>query len=551
MKGKIVCMMMTLCMVTALVAGCGNSEGSTSGSGGSEAKDSSQSSDRSDGDSGANSSGASGDTQEADAGSGAAASDEDMSDINMVIISMSSIPSGLSAVEDAINDITEAKINTHVNIEMIEVGNYEQQVGLKLSSGETTDLLVTLPTGSASFSVMASQGQLMDITDLLSEYGQETLDTVGDLLNATTLNGAVYGVPTYRSMVTSTYISMRTDVLEDLGLLEKARNMTTFTEYEEILEAVKNSEKWNYLAGIVAVGDGEILAKPGTFQGVDAFADATVFDQLGDLNKLICIPTDGSTTTIENYFETEEYRAMYDKVKSWYEKGYIYKDSNTTNESGSNLVKSNAAFSSIISSEIGVEASQTSACGYDMTCVKIATQPVSTSSCQKFVWAVPSTSAEPEAAVKMMNLMYTDAQIANLLAWGIEDVNYVVKDGLACFVDGESADNAAYHTVDFLYGNQFLVYPWEGSDADLREQAMEEMNEAPVSEFLGFSCDTSELSTALSSIINTLNEYRPSVESGMASGEDFTAFLEKLQASGVSEVIAAYQEQLDAWLESR
>ena len=188
MKGKIVCMMMTLCMVTALVAGCGNSEGSTSGSGGSEAKDSSQSSDRSDGDSGANSSGASGDTQEADAGSGAAASDEDMSDINMVIISMSSIPSGLSAVEDAINDITEAKINTHVNIEMIEVGNYEQQVGLKLSSGETTDLLVTLPTGSASFSVMASQGQLMDITDLLSEYGQETLDTVGDLLNATTLN---------------------------------------------------------------------------------------------------------------------------------------------------------------------------------------------------------------------------------------------------------------------------------------------------------------------------------------------------------------------------
>lgn len=44
---------------------------------------------------------------------------------------------------------------------------------------------------------------------------------------------------TYRDLTASNFIAMRTDMLEDLELLEKAENMTTWAEYEEILEAVK------------------------------------------------------------------------------------------------------------------------------------------------------------------------------------------------------------------------------------------------------------------------------------------------------------------------
>ena len=90
----------------------------------------------------------------------------------------------------------------------------------------------------------------MDISGLLEEYGQDVLSTVGSLIESTTVDGSIYAVPTYRTLVTRAYIVMRTDVLEDLGLLEKAQNMTSFTEYEEILAAVKSSEKWSYLAGI-------------------------------------------------------------------------------------------------------------------------------------------------------------------------------------------------------------------------------------------------------------------------------------------------------------
>ena len=70
---------------------------------------------------------------------------------------------------------------------------------------------------------MVSQNQYMDISGLLEEYGQPILETAGSLMDATTVGDAIYAVPTYRNLVTSAYIIMRTDVLEDLGLLEKDR----------------------------------------------------------------------------------------------------------------------------------------------------------------------------------------------------------------------------------------------------------------------------------------------------------------------------------------
>lgn len=291
------------------------------------------------------------------------------------------------------------------------------------------------------------------------------------------------------------------------------------------------------------------MSKPGAYIGHDAFADAQVYDQLGELNKLVSIACDGSSTEVLNNFATDEYKAMYAMVKEWNEKGYIYKDSTTTKETGANLIKSNAAFSILVSGSLDVQTTQSASCGYDMTCVKVVTRPVSTADCQKFVWVVPNSATEPEAAIKMMNLMYTDSKINNLLAWGIEDVDYVVEDGIARYADGKDANTTAYHTIDFIYGNQFLIVPWEGNVANLRELAKAEMDTAPVSTFLGFSCDTSGISSELSAVINTLNEYGPSIDCGLASEDDYAAFLEKMDASGLPKIIDTYQAQLNAWME--
>ena len=135
-----------------------------------------------------------------------------------------------------------------------------------MSAGEQVDLLVTYPGGSAHFTAMATQGQLMDITDLLETYGQPILDIVGDYMGATTIDGAVMAVPINADVVADLCMNMRTDVLEDLGLLEQAEQIQCLADLEPILKAVKESDEWSYLSGLGSNGgNGGILIYGGGF----------------------------------------------------------------------------------------------------------------------------------------------------------------------------------------------------------------------------------------------------------------------------------------------
>ena len=52
-------------------------------------------------------------------------------------------PKDVQHVEDAINTITEEKINTHVNITVMDVNSYIQQIGIMMAGNEQIDLMLT------------------------------------------------------------------------------------------------------------------------------------------------------------------------------------------------------------------------------------------------------------------------------------------------------------------------------------------------------------------------------------------------------------------------
>ena len=471
---------------------------------------------------------------------------EDTADIVVVMPSMGPIPTGLQAVEDEINKLTEEQINTHVTLKMFEVGGYDQQIGLITASNEQVDLMVTMPAGPASFSAMASQNQLNDITDLLAEYAPGALEVVGELINGTQINGRTYAFTAYKGFAGAEYICMRTDVLEDLGLMDKALNMTTFTEFGEILEAVTTSEKWGHLSLVAANGHGTILPDTTVVSYSDKFEDCSFMDNLANTQGIVGVRFDGSNEVL-NVFTTEEYKNTNAIVKDWYAKGYIYKDSATTQENGQELVKSNIGFAYINYIERGSEESVDMNCNMDMTTVMVCQTPISTASLTKFAWAVPTTAVEPEAAVTFLEMLCTDEAAANLIAWGIEGVDYARdENGVAQYIEGN--ESPAFHAVAFLNPNKFLVYPWGTEAPDINDMFMQYMEEAPYSPYLGFSCDTSELVNEVTAITNVTEEFLPQILSGMADEATFQAFLDKLEASGINKVVDLYQTELDAWL---
>ena len=82
----------------------------------------------------------------------------------------------------------------------------------------------------------------MDITDVAAQYAPRPFETIGDtVLSGVTIDGKLYGIPTYRVLNANYYIIMRGDILDELGLREQAQNMKTWADYESIMSAVKDS----------------------------------------------------------------------------------------------------------------------------------------------------------------------------------------------------------------------------------------------------------------------------------------------------------------------
>lgn len=472
-----------------------------------------------------------------------AVEEEDVTEIKMMILSLGAQGEGAVAVEEKINEITESQINVHVTLDYVEPGQYSQQLNLAVAGNEDLDLVMVTPIPPAGFSALTANGALLPLNELMTEYGQETLDLLGDLTKGTTIDGQIYALPTYRDLASGAYIVMRKDMLEEAGLLEKAQNMSTWSEYEEIMTQI--SEQF----GISAIGnndaDGTIINLLNVWLDGENFSDASSFDSLGDSQKIIASDKNGK---VISYFESDKYLNMIQKVRGWYDKGLVYKDSATSDDVVDTLLKNNVYFSAVINGELGVDVIHSAASGHELIAKQITGIETGTGAIRKFGWAIPVCSKEQEAAAKFLNLMFTSPEVSNLLSWGIEGVDYVIEDGIAKFPEGMTSETVAYHTADFLYGNQFITLPWDGNPANVREIAMEEMNKNGLSSYLGFSCDTTNIANELAAIVNVTGEYMAGLNSGMLDENDYNDFITKLKAAGIDKVVAEYQLQLDQWI---
>ncbi len=451
-------------------------------------------------------------------------------------------PGDVQHIQDAINAITVPAINVEVHMHMLEVASYMQQIGLMISSGERVDLCMTA-FATASYSTMMAQKQLMDITDILEEYGQTILELDARTLPATSLDGRVYAIPAYRNSVSSTYIYMRQDVLEDLGLLEKARNMTSLAEYKEILQAVKDSEKWGYLKPTAYMEGTGFTPQGATTSGV--FAESDVYNTLGDALQFIHCDDNGKVSLL---MENEQWQEAMAFARELYNEGLMYVEVGDSGVSGSaeQLVKDDFIFSYSGVAEFGAETAKSAGAGMPLVVVELCKTQLSQSSVTSFAYAVPVSAQEPEAAVAFVNFVMGSKEINNLLTWGEEGVDYEVVDGVAQYIEGN--EMPLFHMDDYMTPNSFLVYPWKGDTADFRERAEEDFLKAPTSDLIAFSADLSEYSAEMAAVSNVLEEYKVQVNSGMASEATIQEFIDKLYDVDVQVILDAYQSQLDAWL---
>ncbi len=162
--------------------------------------------------------------------------------------------------------------------------------------------------------------------------------------------------------------------------------------------------------------------------------------------------------------------------------------------------------------------------------------------------SIARNSQNPEKAMEFMNLLYTDADVMNLIANGIEGKHYVVNDeGTISLPEGVTESN--YVFGQWQIGNNFLTHPWEGNDPNYWEQMMEHNNNAIVSPAFGFTFNPDPVKTEIAAATNVLNQFRVGLESGtLDPAKSFPEFNEKLKSAGLDKILAEKQRQYDEWV---
>ena len=87
----------------------------------------------------------------------------------------------------------------------------------------------------------------------------------------------------------------------------------------------------------------------------------------------------------------------------------------------------------------GIEQQEKLSTGQDVVFVQFGEDTVSCNSPASIGWSITRNSVSPEKSMQLLNLLYTDPEIMNLLSYGVEGVHYVkTEDGHITFPEGKN-----------------------------------------------------------------------------------------------------------------
>jgi putative aldouronate transport system substrate-binding protein len=455
----------------------------------------------------------------------------------MSFMTWTGAPADTQKVQDAINAITKDRYGIEVEFQISDSSSYKQNTTLALSGGEQVDILSTI---LSNYNSMVQQGYLMDLeeNDLLKNYGAGITEAVGtEYIDACRINGKLYGVPNNRDMAQGRgCAAIATEYLDGIGYnVDGSQEIVKISQDELNNIYAKLHEKYPDLE----------VYRP-TILSMSQFSDV---DLLGG-NAFGVLLDYAKELKVENLFTSDYYKEYCSRIYDYNQKGYIGKDSITDTTAVTELVKAGTLMSYTTGGKPGIKAQETNLCGRPMTIFQTMDDFISSSAVAQFPWAISINTVNAEASMRLLNAFYTDADLADLLSWGIEGEHYKVLDsGLISFADNVDATNSGWnHSMGWLMPNQFITHVWDGNDPDLWNTLKSFNEKAQKSAASGFSFDTTNISTELTSVQNVYDEFQKSIEYGFVDpATSIDEMNNKMVKAGLDKIIAEKQTQLDAW----
>lgn len=407
-----------------------------------------------------------------------------------------------------------------------------EQMNLALTSGEKMDIIGVFPW-VASLSGLVANGQILPIDDLLQKYGQDTLGMIGeDDWKCVTLNGQIYGVPMNKDKAQSKNFQMRKDYVEELGI--DYENIKTLDELEEVLRLVKEKKPDVYPVVSAAGSMNYTFPADDLSDGFGVIEDAT-----------------GDDTTVVNLYETKSYEEFVNRMYRWAQEGLIMPDASSNTSSIEQILGAGTGFGGFVPSKPGAVLQASREAGVDL--VQCELMPaISTTSMVAWPYSIAASSENPDKAMQVLNLMYTNADVSNAFIYGLEGKHYQYVDkehNVVDYADGITTENTGYSVFGWSWPNQQIGAIWNGDEFDIWDQLNEFNKNAIASPAKGFAWDNSNVLNEVTACQNVITQYKNGLECGMLDpAETLPKLNQELKDAGIETIIAEKQKQLDAWL---
>lgn len=442
---------------------------------------------------------------------------------------------GLPQVQAALNAITVPEIGVEVELVNFAAQATTKEYPTRITLGEQIDLMVL---NNENIKTYAQQDMLLPLNSLLASSGQQIQGIsetyASSLTDGAVLDGQIFGIRPVGEIVGQCGgLWVNPKVLEEVSFHYEPEKIYSLKELDTLFARMKKAWPNAYPLGQITNNYGFSTAT--FFLGL--FADSlTASDPAAVL-------IDGDSTRVVDLYETDAYREFLEYMRKWYLDGYIYPDSAITTASSIGLYQAGLALSIPLTGNPNMLTEDT--VGSPIVPLRLSPIREGRGGNTGIFWTIPVTSREPEAAMKFLNLMFSDERVVNLLSWGILGRDYTLNENGSV----SPLDSRTYVNPLGMYGDQRLRYEAFGAEQKAVLAAFSAKAERVLPQYAGFSFDSSQLTQELLEIEKVESQYVKLLEAGCLDLDTaYPEFIQKLYGAGLHRVIDEKQRQLDAFL---
>lgn len=440
---------------------------------------------------------------------------------------------GIPDVEAAINEISVPAIGVRIHIVPVFIGDLAADTAYAIAGGEKIDIVNVGLTNNLT--TMVSENLLLPLDDLLAERGQAAAQVTEPVSAAQKIGGITYAVSQYPYAARCSGFRYRKSMAEELGI--DMHDGMTIDELGEAGDLLKEH-------GIFLTSVG--MSSSPSYQ---FFCSMELFGESGACGTILQ-PADSAQ--IVNMYASEELREYYQTIRGWFESGYLPDDPMLSELDTIRLYNEKKLFGV----PTNVTAGQMGAAGghhEDVAIVRLSEPVILTSSVDEFMLGIASTCRNPEAAMDFINLIYTNPEVADLLNYGVEGLDYVAVPGTEHVIttDGTENENGSRFGSGFVrFGDPLsgkIMYPLTD---DYYGELVQWETSARRSLSFGYSFDASDYAVEARNIARILDEYLPILNVGMAADveKELDELQTKLDEAGMGKIIEANNTQLQEYL---